>query len=260
MKVGILTIATGAYLEYWNDMITSAQVNLKNSTHEITFHVFTERHEDAKEMTQNIASFQFNVHEIPSYGWPEATLFRYRIIERFKDQYQEDVLMHLDADMLIRANFLDQIEFDELIGGVGLVAHPGFWRPKGGKRMKLYLRYPRILFSDVRNLFLYGGLGTWETRKQLKAYVKRSNRQRYVCGGSWLGLRCNLLSLIEICAERVDQDIALEQMAIWHDESHLNRWAAENKFTLLSPSYCYDPTYPQLYPMQEFIRAVDKRK
>ena len=89
--------------------------------------------------------------------------------------------MHLDADMLVRADFLKTIEFNELIGGIGLVAHPGFWRPKRA-RGRMYLQNPKMLISDIRRLITYGSLGSWETRKQSSAYVRRSNRQRYVCG------------------------------------------------------------------------------
>jgi hypothetical protein len=258
LKIGILTIATGRYLEYWNEMVASALVNLNNSDYEITFHVFTERYNEAQNFSQNFKPFEFKVHRIPGYGWPEATLLRYEIINEFKDQYDEDVLMHLDADMLIQGNFLESIKWDELIGGIGLVAHPGFWRPRHEKRIKLYLRYPRILFSDIRSLLMYGGLGTWETRKQSHAFVKRRDRRHYVCGGSWLGTRSKFLEMIGTCAESVQRDIVQDQIAAWHDESHLNLWAAENNFSLLSPSYCYDPTYPQLLQLQELIRAVDK--
>lgn len=259
MKIGILTIATGRYLKYWCEMIASAEENLNSSGHEICFHVFTERHKEVEELTRDFHSFEIKSHEIPGYGWPEATLFRYKIIERFKSQFQEDVLMHLDADMLVRADFLKTIEFNELIGGIGLVAHPGFWRPKRA-RGRMYLQNPKMLISDIRRSITYGSLGSWEMRKQSSAYVRRSNRQRYVCGAFWLGMRSDFLSLVANCAERVEYDVAKEQMAVWHDESHLNRWAAENAFTLLTPAYCYDPTYPQLSSLRELIRAVDKGK
>jgi hypothetical protein len=259
LKIGILTIATGHYLKYWCEMIASAELNLNGSGHEICFHVFTERHKEVEELTRDFRSFEIKSHEIPGYGWPEATLFRYKIIEKFRSHFQEDVLMHLDADMLVRADFLKTIEFNELVGGIGLVAHPGFWRPTRA-RGRMYLQNPKMLISDIRRLITYGSLGSWETRKQSSAYVRRSNRQQYVCGGFWLGMRNEFLSLVTNCAEQVEYDDAREMIAVWHDESHLNRWAAENMFTLLTPAYCYDPAYPQLASLRELIRAVDKRE
>jgi hypothetical protein len=44
----------------------------------------------------------------------------------------------------------------------------------------------------------------------------------------------------------------------WHDESILNFWLTLNETTLLSPSFCFNPRYPQLKGLPEFIRAVDK--
>jgi hypothetical protein len=187
-------------------------------------------------------------------------LLRYLIIDKFKEQYFEDILMHLDADMLICENFIDSIRFDELIGGIGLVSHPGFWRPRGVTRVRLYLRFPKRLLTDIQRVFLFGGLGTWETRKNSSAYVRRWDRRNYVCGGVWLGVRSNFSSLVSTCASNNELDLARGEMAIWHDESHLNWWAAQNEFTLLSPSYCFDPTYPQLASLPKLIQAVDKRQ
>lgn len=258
MKLGILTVATGDYLEYWSQMIDSAQLSLKNLETEITFHVFTDRTKDAATFARKIQLFNFKIHEIPSYRWPEATLLRYRIIDKFKDQYFDDILMHLDADMLICADFINSINFEELIDGIGLVSHPGFWRPKGMTRVRLYFRFPKRLLIDMQRVFLLGGLGAWEIRKNSSAYVRRSDRRNYVCGGVWLGVRSNFSSLVLSCASNTELDLTQGEMAIWHDESHLNWWAARNKFTLLSPSYCYDPTYPQLASLPNLIQAVDK--
>ena len=48
-------------------------------------------------------------------------------------------------------------------------------------------------------------------------------------------------------------------MAAWHDESHLNNWAANNTFIELGPAFCYEPTYPQLALINPIIMAVDKK-
>jgi hypothetical protein len=103
-----------------------------------------------------------------------------------------------------------------------------------------------------------GALGSWESSKASNAYVPRLKRKTYFCGGIWLGNKEVFLEFCELLKKRVNDDLERNIIAIWHDESHLNWWAANNPFTLQSPKYCFDPTYKQLSHLSEIIRAVDK--
>ena len=260
MKIGVLSLATGRYLDYWHDMVLSAENYLTLEGYEITLHVFTNRVDDASAIAQRVTKFDIRIHEIPPYVWPEATLLRYRCIEKIAAELEYYVLMHLDADMLVIQDFIKKLDFTELEGGIGLVAHPGYWRPKGFSLIKLYLSHPEILASDLRTYLKFGALGAWERRPKSRAFVPRKLRETYVCGGTWFGLRHEFLSMVSECAKNVDTDIANGKTAIWHDESHLNKWLVGNRASKLEPSFCFDPSYPQIQSMPEFIRAVDKSK
>ena len=168
--------------------------------------------------------------------------------------------MHLDADMLVIQDFIKKLDFTELQGGIGLVAHPGYWRPQGLRLVQLYIFHPEILASDLKTYLKFGALGAWERRPESSAFVPRKLRETYVCGGTWFGLRHEFLSMVSECAKNVDTDIAHGETAIWHDESHLNKWVVENRASKLEPSFCFDPSFPQIQLMPEYIRAVDKSK
>jgi histo-blood group ABO system transferase len=55
----------------------------------------------------------------------------------------------------------------------------------------------------------------------------------------------------------VADDLANNIIAKWHDESHLNRYAAYNKVMILGPQYCYDGKV-ELSSKKPLVIAVEK--
>lgn len=254
---GVISIATGIeYRMHWANQIKSFKNTCDNFT-EIQFYLLTDKPKDAVQFSKDL-DMRLKVFEIPSYGWPEATLLRYREISKIKRSLIEDVIIYLDADMLVRQDFFDILEPSRWLNGVALVAHPGYWRSRGISKVSLYFASPRKLFSDIFSYITNGGLGSWETRRISSAFVSRTERETYVCGGAWMGLRMKFLKMVDECEKSVDLDLESSLVAKWHDESHLNKWKSQNSATILNPSFCFDPTYPQLRNLPEYIRAVQK--
>jgi hypothetical protein len=58
--------------------------------------------------------------------------------------------------------------------------------------------------------------------------------------------------------ENIDTDLQKDIIAIWHDESHLNRYLISNQqlTKTLLPSYCYPESWNLPYPKK--ILALDK--
>ena len=255
--IGIFTIATKHYIEHWKRLIESLdQVIFENI--KIRIYIFTDNLRFCEDVSKQNSKFDYSFVEIPSLGWPEATLLRYRYISSIMYNCEEDVLMYLDADMLATQDFSELITGDSFYNGIALVSHPGFWRPKKLKKILFYVENPKYIISDIRMRLIQGALGSWERSSLSEAFVPRICRKNYVCGGVWLGRRRDFQSMVENLNKSVDEDLKNGFMAIWHDESHLNRWSSENCHTVLSPSYCYDETYPNLVNLKEIIRAVRK--
>jgi hypothetical protein len=173
-------------------------------------------------------------------------------------EIHEELLMHLDADMLVKADFSTLITQSKLNGGIGLVRHPGFYRPPLTGRFRLYFNSPLLLIRDLRYLVFTGSLGSWETSRESTAFVPRALRKNYFCGGTWFGLNSQFKGLIQDLKLQVEIDSQNGVLALWHDESHLNRWAAYNLHTSFPPSLCFDESYLQLRGLPNFITAVDK--
>ena len=257
-SIGVMSVATNIYLDYWKDLVLSADT-WTNSDDEVTFHVFTDNPDEAKKFGQNLKNVKIKAFTIPPHGWPEATLLRYSIFKEYADQLQSDVLVHLDADMLIVANPWERLRKNLINDTICLVEHPGYWRPGFKFQSNLYLKKPIKLITDFWNLLQHGGLGAWENNKLSKAYVPRNERRKYFCGATWFGNRDAIMSLIKELSNNVAIDIDNLVMAQWHDESHLNYWASRNKPRIESPELCFDETYSHLSKLAPYIIAVRKK-
>lgn len=258
-SVGILTIATNpVYVGYWASMAKSIG-NKFGSGISLTLHVFTDLPRDAQIATKSIHNLKIKSHKIDSLGWPDATQRRYEIIYDHREALGEDVLMHLDADMLFRSSVPSYLVQLALRRNLVFVKHPGYYRPAFSLRTwKYYVERPSRLRDDLDMVRLRGRLGDWEDRKASRAYVAKEDRRDYVCGGCWLGTRDSILALCRELAEDTILDQRIGLQAKWHDESYLNRFYAKNPYPSVGPAYCYDSRLSFLDGIRPVIEAVDK--
>lgn len=159
-------------------------------------------------------------------GWPFDTLLCCSMYAEQKDILSSmDFLFSCDADML----FVDTVG-DEILSESVATLHPGFV----GKR------------------------GTYEKRKRSKAYVSRREGLNYFAGGFYGGKSSIFLRIAETMAKNIKADYEKGIIAIWHDESHLNRFFIDNPPSLiLSPSYCYPENWRNLNYEKKLV-ALDK--
>lgn len=168
--------------------------------HNVTFFVFT----DGKipENPDAVVTFQSRM------GWPYDTMKRFHVYREHKDLFHEmDYVYGVDADML----FVSDVG-DEILGDRVVTQHPGF----------------------------VGEIGAFETNPNSTAYVAPHERKMYYCGGFYGGKREEFFRFMDTAIENIGVDLQSDYIAVWHDESHLNRYFINNPPTIvLSPSYCY---------------------
>jgi hypothetical protein len=259
ISIGIVSIATNKYMEYWKDLVLSADKLLFPDA-DVTFHVFTENPQEAERLQSQLIFKKIVAHKIEPYTWPEATLLRYKVIKEHANLLKHDYLMHLDADMLVNGLVETNILVSPSPTNMTLVLHPGFWRPTGVNRVNFYFLNPSFVIRDLRMLVNIGALGSWENDANSLAYVGRKWRKKYFCGAVWLGKRENFIDMAEELAFNTEEDLKKGIIATWHDESHLNNWASKNGFQALSPTYCFYPPYVNLMGLPNKMEAVDKQK
>ena len=255
--LGIVTVATNRYLQYWQKMADSADRFLAPGSR-LSFYVFTDQPNEARRFGEGLARSKVIPVSIPNFGWPEATLLRYEIFRESWHRVQENVVIHLDADMFVsKATYLDPPP-SNWPNGLAFVRHPGFRRPPFRSGLRLYVRSPRYLKGDLTSWLRHGALGSWETNPRSKAYVPKGQRSVYVCGGVWMGLRDPLGQLINTLADRTNEDRGEGVTAVWHDESHLNWYASLHGHHVFDSEKCFAPGYQNLMDLQPEVVAVDK--
>lgn len=143
------------------------------------------------------------------FPWPYPTLMRYHIFSNSYDILKSyDAHYYCDADML----FVNPVG-DEILGDIVATLHPGFYA------------FDPSTYS-------------YETRTQSVAYVSPHERNKYYAGGFNGGFK--YLNMASDIAKMVDHDTNNGIVAVWHDESYLNRYLVSNPPTIsLTPDYCF---------------------
>jgi hypothetical protein len=219
-KIGLLVIATGKYDRFIPPLLKSAKKHFMTN-HDVTMFVFTDQDMPEKEGLVSLP----HEHE----PWPNPTLKRYHVFDKYKEELGKmDYLFYCDADMLFVDTVGDEILPDtetELVG----TEHPGFY---GGRR------------------------GSYETNPNSTAFVAGSEGKNYFAGGFNGGTSEAFLKMSKIIKERVDKDLESSIIAVWHDESQMNRYMIDNPPKILSPSYCYPESWS--LPFEKRLLALDK--
>jgi hypothetical protein len=235
----VLLIATNKYVDYAKELLVSIEEKLfPKSTGQVI--VFT----DQPGLFSKTGSSRVAVTaaEIPSYGWPEATLLRYQIFEDNWNLVEGTYVMYLDVDTVVASVVeLDEVFDDKSDDDLAFVRHPGY--------------YKTSLYSA---LIARSPIGTWETRRASTAHVPVHRRKTYVAGGVWIGTNDAIRNMVGALRRNVDQDLAIDIVAKWHDESHLNAWASTHKARHLSPAWAYAPGYKNLVGLEPIIQLVHK--
>lgn len=255
--VGVITVATNRYVDYWMQLARSADIHFFPG-HEVTLHVFTDQVSEINAFISTLSRVHVNVIGIPPLLWPEATLLRYELMDSHRNQLSQNILVHLDADMQLVSDLGNELDPSKWVNGICLVRHPGYRRPGGINRAKLYFKHPGISLRDIYSIIKFGGIGRWETDPNSAAFVSRSKRGTYVCGGTWFGLHEEFLSMVHLLATNTRRDLDNGIIAVWHDESHLNSYFAVTETSLLDSDYCFADKFPSLAGVSPRILAVEK--
>ena len=214
MKICILTIATNKYIQFVERLYNNLEENFLNG-HELECLLFTEHD---VETSDNV-----KVSKIDHEPWPMPTLKRYNYFVKEKEYISKfDYCYYFDVDMGI----VEKVG-DEVLGDLVATMHP--YQSLYPKESRSYDRNPNSL-----------------------AFVAPGEEgENYYAGGFNGGKTECFLKMAEVIADRVNQDLEKDVIALWHDESQMNRYLIDNPPTLsLTPTYCFaeeqmgNPNYP----------------
>ena len=224
MKIGILLVCTGRYIQFFEKLYRSLQ-KFYLLDHQKKIYLFTDSDE---EFPSDVC-----VTKIERKGFPGDTLYRYHYFLKIKEQLQEetDVLFYMDIDSLVVFPIDEAVIPSKEKPLVG-VLHPGFY--------------------NINN-------GTPETNSRSTAFIDpNEKRYGYVCGGHQGGLTKQYLEACEAIKKNIDIDDSRNVMAIWNDESHWNRHYVSNQamFMILAPSYMFPEGWYQRSNLRELTPKI----
>lgn len=258
-ELGILMVATNNYLERWKETVLSLE---KSSLFDVstTVHLFSDRPEEAISWSrENLDRLNVLAYPIDAWGWPEATLLRYDFFLERLSQISEPILMYLDSDMEVRSDFSKFLEPEQWKNGLAFVRHPGYSLPHGIALIRYLMRNPsKIITHSLGALKNGGASGSWETRSWSTAYVPRRMRKTYVHGAVWFGKNEDFKKLCSILSIRTQEDLSKGHIAVWHDESHLNWFSANQEVTVLDNRFSGVDGYSNLSILEACIVTVEK--
>ena len=216
MKVAICFIGTGKYLNFLPKYYENIQEYFLPGV-EKTFLVFTDGEGDFPE--------DVKVYQQEHLEWPYITLKRFEIIQKAKEEIEKnDWFVFIDADALVVDKITEEKFFDETKPFFG-VHHPCHFL-----KMPPHNKFP----------------GSLETNPLSKACVDEdADFSVYYQGCLWGGKVPDILNMMEELDKRTKDDLSREVVAVWHDESHLNKFFIENKdsVNVLGPEYAYPEVF-----------------
>ena len=223
-NVGLVIVATGKYTQWIQPLIDSADQHFL-ADQKVTYFIFTDSEQYLTGHSRFNSDRTVKILRHKRLGWPDDTMMRPKVYYDYRQELQDmDYIFATDADML----FVDAVG-NEILGDRVATQHPGY----------------------------VGRRGTYETRRRSTAYVAPSEGAYYFAGGFNGGTTQEYLKLCKTVTDNIATDRINNLIAIWHDESHINRYFIDNPPTIiLSPSYCYPESWH--LPYKKRLLALDK--
>ena len=226
-RVAMNILAIAKYVVFLKPLIASADKYFMKG-HDVTYVVFTDNVGLASKQIKTNRKVKFVSER--NQGWPNNALIKFQLISKHRKVYKSvDYIFQVDADM----RFVSEVNSEALGLRVGTL-HPGYWNK------------PRSTF-------------TYDSNPRSLAYVKPSEGEYYYASGVFCGCRDEIITMSETLEKNIQSDLTkLNYIAVWHDESHLNRYFVDHPPTkILSPEYCF-PEYGMGGVKRRRILALNK--
>lgn len=214
MKIAVLFIGIGNYFKFWDGFYSSCKKYFLPQS-EKHFYLFTDSKEI--EVKQDITVF-----EEKNYGWPGNTLYRFRMFNRIGDELKGyDWVFFFNAN----AMFVKEIRKDNFL-------------PSDDDTNIITVGHFRYYKKDTIN---HNG---YERHKKSTAYVKWGKEGKDFVQCCLIGAKGDeFFKFSHELASNIEIDEKNDICAIWHDESHFNKYIIDKNYKLLDLSYASPEAY-----------------
>ena len=208
MKIAILYIVTGRYKIFYKDFYYSFEKYFLKGFEKHYF-IFTDTCNDPVFSGENITTIYRE-----RKGFPYDTLDRFEMFCSIKSELGKyDYVFFLNANVVCKDYVGQEILPDDSIeSGLTCVRHP-------------------LIKTLDKNIYPY------ERNKKSLAYIAYGIGDCYVQGAFFGGNTKAFIKMSETLANNIKTDLFNNIIAIWHDESHLNKYILFNKIKILGLEY-----------------------
>jgi hypothetical protein len=231
MKLSIIFIGTNQYLNFLPEWYNSCEKYLLPNI-EKQYYVFTDG--ELSDIPSNI-----NVYYQEHLSWPYITLLRFETILKAREELsQSDWVLFLDADMLV----VDEVKEEDIFTDKKYI---GVHHPCHYLGMPPHNKFP----------------GAFETNlKSLACISDSDDTSVYFQGCLWGGKTPYVIEMIEELKNRIEIDLSNDVIAVWHDESQMNKFFSErlNDIHILNPSFAYPEDYDMYCNFEKKIVHISK--
>ncbi|CAL1604649.1 unnamed protein product [Knipowitschia caucasica] len=211
-SVALTVFAIGSYLEaYLKGFMISAEKHFMTGI-PLTYYIFTDTPEEVPDFKLGPERTMKVMYAPRHSRWQDISMMRMKTISKVIDlqiSYKHPYVFCLDVDSIFEARF-----GTEALAESVAVLHPHF-------------------FNQSKSIFSY------DRNPRSKAYMKTGDYYYHAAlfGGKWQ----NVKALVDFCYDGIMEDKKNNVEALWHDESHLNKYFWLNKPSkVLSPEYSWD--------------------
>ncbi len=228
-KVAILYICTGEYVYFWKKFYKSMKLHFLRDA-DVHYYVFT----DADRI---YGEENGDVHRVyqKQLGWPYDTLRRFDMFLSIEEQLQKyDYLFFFNSNLIIKKD----------VKGEEFLPTP--------REKLVFTIHPGQYASKVSEF-------TYERNPESRAYIPVGEGKVYVAGGLNGGETKAFLAMAKELQKRIAEDEEKGIVAIYHDESQINRYVYELKdYKLLHPGYLFPEDWKVPYPKMCLLLAKNK--
>ncbi|XP_042534587.1 N-acetyllactosaminide alpha-1,3-galactosyltransferase-like [Dipodomys spectabilis] len=214
VAVGLIVFAVGRYLHYHLPIFLKSADRFFMIGQKVIIYIMVENFTDLSWISLHRLRM-FKVFEVKKEKrWQDNSMMRMKIIgEHIVDhiQYEVDYLFCMDVDQI----FVNSYGLETL--GNSVAQLHAYW----------YKKHPSRLPYERSNLS--------------EAYIPKGKGDFYYHAAVFGGTTIQVLDIVRECAKGIMNDKKNNIEAVWHDESHLNKYFFLHKPSkILSPEYCWD--------------------
>lgn len=226
MKIGILYLATGRYICFWEEFYKTAQKFLFPDAEKV-FYVFTDSENFYGKNNPDVKTYYY-----PKLKWPDAGLMKYDAF--LKGNYTDvDYLFYFNGNMIFVDTIGEEILPKEENGNLAIAVWASYWHNRNN------LEYP------------------YNRDKNCHAYIKEGEGKYYFMGGLYGGKTKEFLDMCRELNADIKDDMAKNIPA--HDESYANKYFLDKNPLIITPNYAM-PDKWKIEGFKDNIKAIILKK